>query len=67
MYSSFRTTTTTRKRGVVVGQRVGSIYVGDYDRTAIKPGMEVEIYYDKAVPTKTGYFQPIKRIEIVKQ
>lgn len=35
-----------------VGQRVGSIYVGDYDRTAIKPGMEVEIYYDKAVPTK---------------
>ena len=34
-----------------VGQRVGSIYVGDYDRTAIKPGMEVEIYYDKAVPT----------------
>lgn len=37
-----------------VGQRVGSIYVGDYDRTAIKPGMEVEIYYDKAVPTKEG-------------
>ena len=35
-----------------VGQRVGSIYVGDYDRTAIKPGMEVEIYYDKAAPTK---------------
>ena len=37
-----------------VGQRVSSIYVGDYDRTAIKPGMEVEIYYDKAVPTKEG-------------
>ena len=37
-----------------VGQRVGSIYVGDYDRTAIKPGMEVEIYCDKAVPTKEG-------------
>ena len=35
-----------------VGQRVGSIYVGEYDRTAIKPGLEVEIYYDKAVPTK---------------
>ena len=50
-----------------VGQKVDSIYVGDYDCTALKPGMEVEIYYDKAVTTKTGFFQPVKRIEIVKQ
>ena len=55
------------KGRICVGQRVDSIYVGDYDTTAIKPGMEVEIYYDKAVPTKTGFFQPVKRIEIVKQ
>lgn len=50
-----------------VGQRVDSIYVGDYDCAALQPGMEVDILYDKAVPTKTGFFQPIKRIEIVKK
>ena len=48
-----------------VGQRTDSIYVADYDTSAIKPGMEVEIYYDKAVSTKNGVYQPIKRIEII--
>jgi len=48
-----------------VGQRVDSIYVGPYDCTGLKVGMEVEIYYDKAVSTKNGVYQPIKRIEVV--
>ena len=55
------------KGRICVGQRVDSIYVGSYDCSALKVGMEVDISYEKAVSTKTGVFQPIKRIEIVKQ
>lgn len=47
------------------GKRVTTIYVGDYDCTTLKVGNEVEIYYDKAISTKNGTFQPIKLIEIV--
>lgn len=48
-----------------VGQKVDSIYIGTYDCTAFKPGMEIEVLYDKAVSTKNGVYQPIKRIEII--
>lgn len=48
-----------------VGQKVDSIYVGDYDCSALKVGMSVEISYDKAISTKTGIYQPIKRIEVM--
>lgn len=48
-----------------VGQRVDSIYVGDYDCTALRPGMEVEIYYDKAVTSSKGTFQSVKKIEVI--
>lgn len=48
-----------------VGECVESVYVGQYDCTGLKVGMEVEVLYDKAVSTKTGVYQPVKRIEIV--
>lgn len=51
-----------------IGQRVDSIYVGDYDPATLRtlrPGMEVEIYYDKAVTSSKGTFQSVKKIEVI--
>ncbi len=48
------------------GNRVESVYVGDYDVSNLKPGMEIEIFYDKAVTTTKGTFQQVKKIEILK-
>lgn len=48
-----------------VGQRVDTIYVGNYDCSSLKVGMTIEVLYDKAVQTKTGVFQPVKRIDIL--
>lgn len=48
-----------------VGQKVESVYVGQYDCTGLKVGMEVEVLYDKAVSTKTGVYQLVRRIEII--
>lgn len=48
-----------------VGQKVDSIYVGTYDVSALKVGMNIEILYDKAISTKNGVFQPIKRIDVI--
>ena len=47
------------------GKRVSTVYVGSYDCSAIKVGSEIEIYYDKAIQTKNGSFQPIKMIEVL--
>ena len=47
------------------GVRTESIYVGDFDVSDIKVGMEIEISYDKAIQTKHGLYQPIKRIDII--
>ena len=33
----------------------------------LKVGMDIELFYDKAVSTKNGIFQPIKRIGIVEK
>lgn len=50
-----------------VGQMANSIYLGTYDCSALKIGMEIEVYYDRAVTTGKGTtFQPVKRIEILK-
>lgn len=48
------------------GQKVDSIYVGVYDCSGIKVGSEIEIYYEKAINSKNGLYQPIKQIEILK-
>lgn len=50
-----------------VGKRVESIYVGVYDCSALKVGMEIDISYDKAITTARGTFQPIKRIDVIPQ
>ncbi len=47
------------------GMKVETIYVGTYDCTTIKVGSEIEVYYDKAMTTKTGTYSPIKKIEVV--
>lgn len=48
-----------------VGKKVETIYVGTYDCTNLKVGMEVEVLYDKAVSTAKGIYQPIKRIVVL--
>lgn len=52
---------------ICLGKKAVSVYVGDYDvlGAGIKPGSEIEIYYDKAITTAKGTFQPIKRIDII--
>ena len=48
------------------GRKAESIYVGAYDCTTLKVGMEIEILYDKAVSnSKGGFFQPVKKIEVL--
>lgn len=48
-----------------VGLKSSSVYVGDFDCSALKLGMEIDILYDRAITTAKGTFQPIKRIDIV--
>lgn len=47
------------------GERVESVYVGTYDCSGLKPGMEIEILYDKVIKTAKSTFQPVKRIEVL--
>ena len=44
------------------GQKVESIFAGAYDCSLLKVGMQVEVLYDKAISTKKGLFQPVKKI-----
>lgn len=44
------------------GQKVCSVYVGAYDCSALKVGMDVEIFYDRAITTSRGTFQTVKKI-----
>ena len=48
------------------GKRVSSIYVGSYDCSKIKVGMEIDISYEKAITTAKGTFQQVKKIDIIK-
>ena len=47
------------------GNKVEVVYVGKYDCSNFKIGDEIDISYGKAVTTKTGTFQPVKKIEII--
>ncbi len=46
------------------GKKVESIYVGNYDCSELSLNQEIEVYYDKAIVTKKGAYQPVKYIEI---
>lgn len=48
-----------------IGDKVETIYVGTYDCSNLEIGMEIDVLYDKAVHTKNGTYQPIKRIEVI--
>ncbi len=48
-----------------VGQKVDTIYAGNHDCSGLKVGMNIDVLYDKAITTKSGTFQTIKRIDII--
>lgn len=47
------------------GEMVDKVYVADYDCKNLKVGMEINIFYDKAVSSKKGVFQQIVLIQPV--
>lgn len=47
------------------GKKVVSIYVGAYDCSKIKPHMNIDISYERAITTAKGTYSPIKRIDII--
>lgn len=49
------------------GMKAGTIYVGSYDCTGLEVGLEIEIYYDRAVETAKGTFQRIKLIQVLNE
>lgn len=48
-----------------VGRMVESIYVGDYDCSNLKVGMVIDICYEKAISTRNGSYQRVKKIDII--
>lgn len=48
-----------------VGRKVETIYVGELDCSHIKVGATIDIVYDKAINTRKGVFQPVKRIDVL--
>lgn len=48
-----------------IGMKADSVYVGKYDCSGLKIGMDIDILYDKAITTAKGTFQTIKRIDIM--
>ena len=52
------------KRGCV-GHKAESIYVGEYDCSSLKVGMMIDVLYDRAISTRNGTYQPIKRIDVL--
>lgn len=46
-------------------EKAEAIYVGSYDISDLEIGMEIEIYYDKAVVTAKGTFQTVKKILVL--
>lgn len=47
------------------GKKVSSIYVGAYDCSKIKVGMEIDICYARAITTAKGTYQRIKSVEVL--
>lgn len=50
-----------------VGNAVEVVYVGTVDCAHVKVGSIVDVIYDKAITTRKGTFQSVKRVELVKQ
>lgn len=48
-----------------IGIKAETFYVGKYDCSNIKIGDEIEIYFDKAISTKNGTIQLVKKIEVI--
>ncbi|MBQ3160803.1 MAG: hypothetical protein IJC04_01600 [Oscillospiraceae bacterium] len=52
------------KRGCI-GKKTETIYAGEYDVSNLRPGMSIEVSYDKAISTRNGVYRPIKRIDVL--
>lgn len=48
-----------------VGMRTEEVYAGNVDCSHLKPGMQIDILYDRAVTTSKGTFQVVKRVEVI--
>jgi len=48
-----------------VGNMVEVVYVGTYDCSNLKIGMEIEILYGKAIPTSKGCIQHVEKIIVL--
>lgn len=49
------------------GQKVESVYVGNYDCSDLEIGQTIEIYYGKAITTAKGTFQPVTLIRVLSE
>lgn len=47
------------------GRQVQTVFLNTYDASELEVGMEIDVYYDKAVTTAKGTFQTIKKIDII--
>lgn len=48
-----------------IGQKCETIYVGTTDVSNIEVGSIIDVFYDKAVQTKNGLYQPVKSIKVL--
>ncbi len=49
------------------GQKVEAVNAGGYDCSRLEVGQEIEVYYEKAVTTSKGTFQPIALIRVISE
>ncbi len=50
-----------------VGQKVEAINAGGYDCSGLEVGQEIEVYYQKAIATAKGTFQPVALIRVLSE
>lgn len=50
-----------------IGKMALSEYMGTIDCSHIEVGALVDVVYDKAVTTSKGTFQPVRRVDVIKQ
>ena len=50
-----------------MGMRTEEVYAGTVDCSYLKPGMQIDILFDRAITTSKGTFQAVKRVEIIEE
>ena len=49
------------------GQKGEAINAGGYDCSGLEVGQEIEVYYQKAIATAKGTFQPVALIRVLSE